>query len=234
MPRVLAIGDIHGCSRALDLLLADVNLRGDDTIVTLGDYVDRGPDSKGVLDRLIDLHAAGRLVPLRGNHEIMLLSVRNQEDEPYLWLECGGDATMHSYGRSGRPGSFDDIPERHWEFIESACVDWYECATHFFVHAGALPDLALTEQPLHFLFWEPFTDRGPHVSGKVMVCGHTLQRSGVPLNMGHAICLDTWAYGNGWLTCLDVGTGQLWQTNQWGGRRTAHLDDSLSDGVLVP
>jgi serine/threonine protein phosphatase 1 len=230
MPRVLAIGDIHGCSRALDVLLADVNPRGDDTIVTLGDYVDRGPDSKGVLDRLLDLHRTGRLVPLRGNHEIMLLSVRNLGDDRYLWLECGGAETMLSYGQHGRPGSFDDIPERHWEFIESACVNWHECPTHFFVHAGAYADMPLNDQPDDVLFWESFTDRGPHDSGKVMICGHTQQRLGVPLNLGHSVCLDTWAYGDGWLTCLDVTSGRLWQTNQKGERRSAHLDDFLTAG----
>jgi serine/threonine protein phosphatase 1 len=82
------------------------------------------------------------------------------------------------------------------------------------------------------LFWESFTDRGPHDSGKIMICGHTQQRSGVPLNLGHAVCLDTWAYGNGWLTCLDATTGRIWQANQKGERRTAELDDFLADGVF--
>lgn len=230
MPRILAIGDIHGCSRALDRLLADVNPHGDDTVVTLGDYVDRGPDSKGVLDRLLDLHRTGRLVPLRGNHELMLLDADNPAEDFDLWLRGGGWETLLSYGRSGQPGTLDDIPERHWWFIESACVDWYECATHFFVHAGAFPDMPIHEQPDHILFWESFTDRGPHESGKIMVCGHTRQRCGQPLNVGHAICLDTWAYGDGWLTCLDVTTGQLWQANQKGERRTAHLDEFRTDG----
>ncbi len=227
MPRILAIGDIHGCSRALDLLLADVNPHGDDTIVTLGDYVDRGPDSKGVLDRLLDLHATGRLVPLRGNHEIMLLSAQALGDDRYLWLDCGGQATLDSYG-----GALDDVSDSHREFIESACVDWFECATHFFVHAGAYSDLPLDVQPDDVLFWESFTDRGPHESGKIMICGHTQQRSGVPLNLGYAVCIDTWAYGDGWLTCLDVTTGQLWQANQKGERRRAHLDDFLSEGYF--
>jgi serine/threonine protein phosphatase 1 len=229
MPRVLAIGDIHGCSRALDVLLADVNPRGDDTIVTLGDYVDRGPDSKGVLDRLLDLHGTGRLVPLRGNHEQMLLSARRLGDDRYLWLDCGGRATLDSYGHNGRPGTLDDIPERHWAFLE-ACINWHECPTHFFVHAGAYPDMPLDEQPEYMLFWESFEDRGAHESGKVMVCGHTPQKGGVPLNLGHSVCLDTWAYGDGWLTCLDVTSGQLWQANQKGERRSAHLDDFLSAG----
>jgi serine/threonine protein phosphatase 1 len=230
MPRILAIGDIHGCSRALDVLLADVNPRGDDTIVTLGDYIDRGPDSKGVLDRLIDLHASGRLVALRGNHEQMMLAGRTSRDDRNFWLSCGGEETMLSYGRYGRPGGFEDVPDRHWEFVEQVCVDWHECPTHLFVHAGAYPDMPLDNQPVDILFWESFADRGPHDSGKILVCGHTQQRSGVPLNIGYAVCIDTWAYGGGWLTCLDVTTGDLWQANQQGDRRTAHLDEFLIDG----
>jgi serine/threonine protein phosphatase 1 len=233
MPRILAVGDIHGCSRALDLLLADLNPCGDDTIVTLGDYVDRGPDSKGVLDRLIDLGKRVQLVPIRGNHEAMLLSVRLLGDDLYLWLECGGWATLESYGQGGRPGRLDDVPERHWQFLE-ACPRWFESPTHLFVHAGAFPEMKLDEQPDDILYWEPFCDRGPHCSGKIMVCGHTQQRSGVPLNMGHAVCIDTWAYGDGWLTGLDVTTGQIWQANQKGDRRTAHLDEYITGGKTQP
>jgi serine/threonine protein phosphatase 1 len=229
MARLIAVGDIHGCSRALDLLLAEIDPQVDDTVVTLGDYVDRGPDSKGVLDRLINLGRRARLVPLRGNHELMLLSARQLGEDRYLWLECGGQALLDSYGRPGRPGTLDDIPEQHWQFVKSECVNWYETATHFFVHAGAFPDMPLDEQPDDMLFWEPFEDRGPHVSGKVMICGHTQQRSGEPINLGYAVCLDTWAYGDGWLTGLDIGSGRLWQTNQKGDRRTAYLDEFLTE-----
>lgn len=72
--RILAIGDIHGCSIALDSLLAAVVPQPEDKIITLGDYVDRGPDTKGVIDRLIALHATGQLIPLRGNHEQIMLN----------------------------------------------------------------------------------------------------------------------------------------------------------------
>ncbi|MCE9532075.1 MAG: metallophosphoesterase, partial [Planctomycetes bacterium] len=70
--RLLAIGDIHGCRTALDHLLELVQLLPGEMVITLGDYVDRGPDTKGVLDRLIDLHLAGQLIALRGNHEVMM------------------------------------------------------------------------------------------------------------------------------------------------------------------
>src|SRR5690242_20050243 len=97
--RVLAIGDVHGCSVALRALLAAAAPRSDDLIVTLGDYVDRCPDTRGVLDQLIALRGTGRLVPLRGNHEVMMLEARAGSfgDAP-AWLACGGRQTLASYG----------------------------------------------------------------------------------------------------------------------------------------
>jgi serine/threonine protein phosphatase 1 len=76
------------------------------------------------------------------------------------------------------------------------------------------------------LLWEKLHDPLPHVSGKVMVCGHTKQNSGVPLNLGHAVCIDTGVYEpDGWLTCLDVRTGQYWQANQRGQTLTSRLEE---------
>src|SRR5205085_7744612 len=112
---------------------------------------------------------------------------------------------------------------------EAVCVNWHEAATHFFVHANAYPDCPLAAQPEAELHWQTICDRGPHYSGKIMVCGHTEQRDGYPLNLGHAVCIDTFAYGGGWLTCLDVTTGRLWQANQRGERRLAHLADFRPD-----
>ena len=76
-PRTIAIGDIHGCSAALDALLEAIRPRPEDCIVTLGDYINRGPDSRGVIERLIELKDRCRLVPLLGNHDQMLLDVRS-------------------------------------------------------------------------------------------------------------------------------------------------------------
>jgi serine/threonine protein phosphatase 1 len=242
--RVLAIGDIHGCSRALDTLLAAVAPARDDLLVTLGDYVDRGPDSRGVLDRLLALHRTGRLVALRGNHDLMMLDACKGPEEAMEWLWCGGQETLASYappGGAGPPADVPadhpefveklraDVPADHWEFLEKICVDWFETETHFFVHANAYADLALAEQPGYMLFWEKLVDPAPHVSGKIMICGHTAQKNGRPLNRGHAVCLDTWVYGAGWLTCLDTQTGKIWQANQQGQQRTGSLeeDDSI-------
>ena len=159
--RTLAIGDIHGCSLALDALLDIVQPASSDLLITLGDYVHRGPDSLGVLDRLIELHAGGRLIALCGNHEQMLLQ---GEDDESLALSA-----------------------THRQFLNECLIDWHEIDTHFFVHANAFPDIPLSEQPVFMLRWEHLVDPIPHESGKVMVCGHTQQRNGVPLNLGHTL-----------------------------------------------
>jgi serine/threonine protein phosphatase 1 len=225
--RILAIGDIHGCSQALRTLL-DCVVRGpDDWVITLGDYVDRGPDSYGVIEQLLALHRTGRLVALRGNHEEMMLSARKNPTCLDGWLACGGAQALRSYSRHGGPGNLDDVPGEHWHFLENTCVDWHESDTHIFVHANVRPETPMNAQLALMLHWGVI-DRSnsvPHCSGKVVVCGHTQQRSGVPLNLGHAVCIDTCAYGKGWLTCLDVTTGRIWQANQEGRLRNLWLDE---------
>jgi serine/threonine protein phosphatase 1 len=217
--------------RAFETLLALVQPSAEDQIITLGDYVDRGPDSAGVLDRLVAMHAVGNLVSLRGNHDQMMLDARERYDVYERWLGYGGDAALASYAARGGDDTLDDVPKSHWHFLEDVCVDWYETKTHFFVHANAYPDLALHEQPLYMLHYERFDRPPPHCSGKIMVCGHTSQKSGVPISVGHAICIDTWVYGNGWLTALDVGAGKIWQANQRGETRTAWIDEFKVDGA---
>jgi len=223
MERILAIGDIHGCSAALDALLAAVDLTPFDTLVTLGDYVDRGPDTRGVLDRLIALGRTHHLVALRGNHELMLLDARADRGGALAeWRKFGGDATLDSYG------SLEAIPDEHWRFIEQQCVDCWEADTHFFVHASAYPDIPVYDQPRYILYWCRFNNPEPHESGKIMVCGHTSQKNGLPLNIGHAVCIDTWVEGEtGWLSCLDTGSGIVYQANQAREVRRLRIDDLL-------
>lgn len=225
--RTLAIGDIHGCLTALTTLLDFVAPASEDRLVALGDYVDRGPDSRGALDFLIALHAKGRLVALRGNHDEMMTEARTRsKDERATWLACGGRETLNSYGIPPDAADLKGVPEAHWRFLERDCLDWYETDTHLFVHANAYPDLPLDEQPHHMLLWEKLYEACVHVSGKVMICGHTRQLSGLPRNLGATVCIDTGVYERqGWLTCLDVATGRYWQADQQGRRRTAFLAD---------
>jgi serine/threonine protein phosphatase 1 len=223
--RYLAVGDIHGCFKALTTLAAFVPFTPEDVVITLGDYVNRGPDSCAVLDWLIAYQRRGQLVPLRGNHELMMLRARESDRAFREWLKCGGDATLASYSPFGDPGRLVDVPDAHWEFLEEQTRAWFEIDTHFFVHANAHPDCPLQEQPDFMLYWESFDNPPPHKSGKVMVCGHTPQKSGAPRNIGHAVCIDTWAYGQGWLTCLDVGSGEYWQANQRGETCAGFLEE---------
>ena len=217
--RHLAIGDIHGCATALNALLAQVALEREDVLVTLGDYVDRGPDSRAVIDSLLALAECCQLVALRGNHEVMMLDAMRSDSWLGPWLSYGGEATLASYG-----GSFDDIPAAHLEFLTHSLRPFYECTTHFFVHANARADVALDEQPDAALYWQPFRDPAAHQSGKTMVCGHTPQRSGVPARNEHAICIDTKVYASdGWLSCLDIESGRIWQANERGDTRTGTL-----------
>ena len=226
MKRHLAIGDIHGCISALRSLIDFVELRPDDTIVTLGDYVDRGPDSRAVVEFVIKLGKTHDLVPLRGNHEIMMLDSREKKSWFHAWMGYGGDATLLSYAPSeDEAGSFADIPDSHIDFLEKQLVSYYECESHFFVHANADANVALENQKDPTLFWRKYINPEPHCSGKIMVCGHTAQRSGLPLSNGHSICIDTWAHWSGWLTCLDAESGTIWQANEAGDRRSFTLDE---------
>ncbi len=228
--RTLAIGDIHGCLTAFEHLLNYVQITPLDQIITLGDYVDRGPDSKGVLDRLIQLHATGQLIALQGNHEVMMVNAMDGTRKDYhFWLSCGGVEALQSYEVDGNKASLADIPANHRHFLNRQLKDWYETETHLFVHANLRYDLPMDEQPSSWLNWEFFDPKKhvPHVSGKVMVCGHSTQMNGYPLHIPSAICIDTFAYGGGWLTCLDVETGEYWQTNELGDRRPGNLEPLL-------
>lgn len=225
--RTLAIGDIHGCLTALNTLLAHVDPRPDDQLVFLGDYVDRGPHSRGVIDRLIGLIASHNVVALRGNHEVMMMQAREPRTAQYHWMFYGGRETLESYSpKPNRLGRLDEVPDGHWRFLDDHCQNLHELERVFFVHANAWPDVELEDQPTDMLHWEHIDPIGArrHKSGKVMICGHTKQKSGVPLDLVHTICIDTWAYGDGYLTCLDIDTGEYWQASDGGVARRGQLE----------
>jgi serine/threonine protein phosphatase 1 len=222
--RTIAIGDIHGCRDALAGLLDAVEPGPADTLVTLGDHIDRGLDSRGVLDLLIGLADRCRLVPLLGDHEEMLLDALADKSALRRWLSCGGAETLRSYGWA--PGGLrralaDWIPKRHQDFLAS-CRPYYETDTHLFVHAGFLPELPMNQQPGQALRWRvtDATMAVPHGSGKVAVVGHTAQRSGEVLALGFLVCIDTNCARGGWLTALDTTTRRVWQADSVGKLRT--------------
>jgi Calcineurin-like phosphoesterase len=210
--RTIAIGDIHGCDVALEVLLRELALTAEDTVIVLGDVVDRGPDTKSCIDRLLELRQTCPLVFLAGNHEEMFLNALSGGEWSRAWLGYGGQEMLDSYG-----GSFDDIPEEHLEFIRSG-RDFYESETEIFAHAALNPAWPLARQNVHFLRWNRL--RGteqPHVSGRRIICGHTAQKSGRPLVFDGWVCLDTCVYGStGTLTALELPGDLIYQADQRG------------------
>ena len=219
MNRTLAIGDIHGCLSALKHLWDAVAPTPEDHVIFIGDYVDRGEDSKGVIDFLLALPPELNVTFLSGNHEEKFFLSSIDETELDHWLSAwGGGATLESYG----PGGFDDVPDSHWEFLRAA-KPYHETETHIFVHANLEPQTPLEEQLPFAMMHKKFGTPRPHCSGKVMICGHTAQKSHEPLNLGHAICIDTDPGRGGWLTCLHVETGDYWQATLAGDLRQDNL-----------
>ena len=224
--RLLAIGDIHGCLLQLNDLLNFVKPTAEDQVVLLGDYVDRGPDSRGVLNLIIELKQSGmNLVCLRGNHEVMMVAAREGQGDYKMWCGVGGLQTLGSYGNApGRSGTLQDVPYEHWCFLKDELHDFHETETRIFVHAGLHRDLDMHEQSDSMLHWEFLADDMRHHSGKTVICGHTSQKTGDVKVVPGAVCIDTCAYGSGWLTCLDAVAGKYWQVNFMGKSREGYVD----------
>lgn len=211
--RVIAIGDIHGCAFALEAVLDAIAPRRDDLIISLGDFVDTGRNTKETIERLLQLRNECTFVALMGNHEEMLLGALTSEKLKHSWEMCGGVSTCNSY-RFG--GGIDDIPEDHLAFIRE-CVGFVETEDHLFVHANYVPDLPPAEFPDYVLRWSLLDDPHPepHCSGKTVIVGHTEQRNGEVIDLGPVKCIDTYCHGSGWLTALEVRTGEIWQASRW-------------------
>jgi len=222
MSRTIAIGDIHGCATALDRLLVEIQPTQKDTVVGIGDYVDRGMESARTIDVLIDLVSKTKFVPLIGNHELMMYhGLYGEKSDLEYWYQHGGNATVASYG-----GRAENIPQHHLTFL-SHCIRFYETDTHFFVHANYEPNIVLAEQPDEVVFWKhlKLSTPPPHVNGKIAVVGHTPQPEGNVLNLGHILAIDTYCYGDQWLSAVDVESGMIWQANNRGDLRTASLEE---------
>ena len=218
--RTFAIGDIHGCFSLVDKVASLAGITETDRVVWLGDYVDRGPASAEVIEYLASLPVETNIF-LRGNHEIMMKNALGNMHSMRSWASCGGDTTWDSYIRAyGGDDGMKSVPDRHWEFIENL-RPYFETETHIFVHASIDSDVEMSEQFDDVLFWGDYASIGRHISGKRVVCGHTSQKDGVPKSNSNAICIDTWACGNGWLTCLNVDSNRYYQASRTG---ETHVD----------
>lgn len=208
-----AIGDIHGSLDKLQRLMLRCEQNAAGRLfkyVFLGDYIDRGPQSAGVIACLINLQArlGDRLIALKGNHEAMALDAVDGNAPLRLWFAQGGAATLESYGNV-RPS---ELPSLHLDWLRSLRLS-YDDGRRFFVHAGVDPEKPLDLQDEQHLLWirEPFLSDGRDY-GRLMVHGHTPLMTGIPDFRGNRLNIDTAAVFGGPLTAAvfdDVRTPPL-------------------------
>lgn len=211
-----AIGDIHGQVGHLEALLEQIPMQDGDRIVFLGDLIDRGPDTPGVLRLIRQLQESQEVILLRGNHEVMMLEARKDRASIPFWLEAGGDATIDAYGAK----TLQDIPKEDWALVEST-RPYFESESAIFVHAGFDPDTPMEAQSEAELCWKFCQDPSPHCSGKFVVCGHTLQADSQPRLWKGVLCIDTLnPPESDWLTAVNVERRTYWQVNRIGELRT--------------
>jgi serine/threonine protein phosphatase 1 len=230
--RLYAVGDIHG---RLDLLNRMLDIIGQDgasrepartVLVFLGDYVDRGSESKGVVDRLTNgLPEDAGAIFLKGNHEDLLLSFLDEPVSGLNWLHNGGETALMSYGVSvsaindalwlGHKGLTEAaalfrsaLPDDHLHFYRSLKLS-YRAGDYFFAHAGVRPGVALDRQTEDDLIWirSEFLNY-PYDFGAVVVHGHTPARS--PQDLHNRIGIDTLAFHTGKLTAVGLEGPHRW------------------------
>lgn len=209
--RTIAIGDIHGCDVALIALLENLQPTQSDTLIVLGDVVDRGPNSRRVIDILIDVSETTQFEFVLGNHEEMMLDSVRDGNMIRGWLRHGGLETLESYG-----GDISKIPPWHIDFLDTT-DDYVETSDAIFVHANLESGVPLAEQSTELLRWSRISGmEEPWPDGRQVICGHTPQMNGLPKVTEGRICIDTYAYGSGSLTALVIESGEIHQAKQSG------------------
>lgn len=223
--RIYCIGDIHGRNDLLNQLLIKImrdlsQYKGSVIIVYLGDYIDRGVDSKGVIETLLNKQKTGiEYVYLRGNHEQAMLDCLKEAAVISSWLSFGGQVTLASYGVgiAKIPTKREDflkiqeklkenLPVEHYQFLTQTELS-YTLGSYFFVHAGVNPKKSLTRQNPEDLLWirDEFINANK-VHKKIIVHGHTVTEE--PEIFKHRIGIDTGAYASGILSCLVLESNQ--------------------------
>ena len=201
--RTLIVGDIHGCLDMLKRLVDKIGWDpGDDRLIFIGDYIDRGENSRGVIDFIIELKRASQLVQcLIGNHEQMLLDYLSGYDLNSFIMN-GGLTTLQSYKQAQRKAEDPLIPASHIDYF-SSLVTMVELDEYYVVHAGFRPGRPVEEQDIFDMVWirDEFIYSG-YDFGKTVIFGHTPLYT--PMVLENKIGIDTGAvYGNR-LTCLEI------------------------------
>jgi len=203
MGKIFAIGDIHGCLDKLRTMMKRIRIDDEkDTLVFVGDYIDRGPDPKGVVDFVLSLKKKLKnVICLLGNHEQVFLNFFFHHIDADLFYFNGGDTTVASYGLAETAeGKKINVPENHLEFFKSL-LPYYETEDYIFVHAGLRPGISLEKQNIDDLTWIRYEFiRSTHDFGKIVVFGHTFLPE--TLIQTNKIGIDTGAVYGGCLTCV--------------------------------
>jgi len=228
--RLFAIGDIHGCPDELTALLKAIDLDRNDTLVFVGDYVDRGPSAKDVIDILIEVKRShSRTIFLKGNHEDMMLSflgLPGHYGESFLYN--GGIATLESYAidESLLDEVTDRLPTKHLDFLQNLATSFVR-APYLFVHAGVHPLRSLEDQDAEDMLWirQEFIAH-PHELGHTVVFGHTPMRD-VMVELPYKIGLDTGLVYGGKLSCIEFTEGRCFQVNRDSEKVASHLIKAL-------
>ena len=237
--RVIAIGDIHGCAKELRELLMKVAPSRDDLVIFLGDYVDRGPDSRAVIDQILETQVRCEVISLMGNHEQMFLDFLENPDSvgAGLFILNGGAATLARYAVAQSDDGAYVIPQDHLTFVRSLKV-FVQSPEHLFVHAG------VPTQKLDLSFLDPDADketclwtRGAFLTqdipfSKTVVHGHTPQMR--PDRRARRVNIDTGCVFGGALTAYDVSLDRFISVSRQGKSAVGEMrDEALGDQLLA-
>ena len=221
MNKIFVIGDIHGMREEALSLIYKLPFEKDDLLIFLGDYIDRGYDSKGVIDFLLKFKKEHKnVIFLMGNHEDMLLSYMNGTFNEKYYFFNGGEATLKSYNIPSYQYLYTEkyIPRIHLDFLRSLKL-YYETDKYLFIHAGLRPGIPLPEQNREDLLWirDEFIYSNYNF-GKIIIFGHTTFLEG-PLIMEDKIGIDTGLVYGGRLTSLSLPDMKFYTQG--------HIDDSV-------
>jgi serine/threonine protein phosphatase 1 len=228
--RLFAIGDIHGCPDELDVLLKGIDPGPEDAVIFVGDYVDRGPSARDVIDILIEFRNRNpNAVFLKGNHEDMMLhflGMPGHYGESFLFN--GGFATLASYDidESGIDDTIEHLPPAHVDFLQRLETSFLR-PPYLFVHAGVHPLRPLEEQEAEDMLWirHEFI-ANPHDLGHTVIFGHTPMRD-VMLDLPYKIGLDTGLVYGGMLSCVEFTEGRCFQVGRGSRKVAAHRIKAL-------
>lgn len=217
--RKFAISDIHGNVKTFKALLRKINFTKEDQLYLLGDFIDRGPDSKAVIDEILSLQKQGyQLDCLIGNHEDALLGSRTDQEKYQNWLHWGGRETLQSFGAS----HWREIPGKYWDFMESL-VTYFEVDHYILVHAGLNFDTPNPMDNKYSMMWirNWYEDINyAWLGDRIIVHGHTPVEQMTILKMHQKIeaqqyididngCFVDFKPGMGQLCAFELGTHQL-------------------------